>query len=123
MHSYTEAKRVQKTVRELEKREEKAFQKVRAEKIEVQINHICSKHELEVGVLDKKLNTVLMEVDKVRKREQAALLQKFLNIQNQLHINQRLETAKLSKVLKVKNYASTIVGKMDGSMKSFEYVL
>ena len=123
MHSYTEAKRVQKTVRELEKREEKAFQKVRAEKIEVQINHICSKHELEVAVLDKKLNTVLMEVDKVRKREQAALLQKFLNIQNQLHINQRLETAKLSKVLKVKNYASTIVGKMDGSMKSFEYVL
>ena len=123
MHSYTEAKRVQKTVRELEKREEKAFLKVRAEKIEVQINHICSKHELEVGVLDKKLNTVLMEVDKVRKREQAALLQKFLNIQNQLHINQRLETAKLSKVLKVKNYASTIVGKMDGSMKSFEYVL
>ena len=87
MHSYTEAKRVQKTVRELEKREEKAFLKVRAEKIEVQINHICSKHELEVGVLDKKLNTVLMEVDKVRKREQAALLQKFLNIQNQLHIN------------------------------------
>jgi len=85
--NYTEAKRVQKTVRELEKREEKAFLKVRAEKIEVQINHICSKHELEVGVLDKKLNTVLMEVDKVRKREQAALLQKFLNIQNQLHIN------------------------------------
>ena len=82
MYSYTEAKRVQKTVRDLEKKEHKAYMKVRAEKIEVQINHICSKHELEVLVLDKKLNTVLMEVDKVRKREQAALLQKFLNIQN-----------------------------------------
>ena len=69
-------------MRELEKKESKVFMKVRAEKIEVQINHISSKHELEVLVLDKKLNTVLMEVDKVRKREQSALLQKFLNIQN-----------------------------------------
>ena len=121
--SYTEAKRVQKTVRELERKEQGHYNKVRNEKIEVQLNHICSKHEQEVLVLDKKLNTSLMEVDKVRKRDQAALLQKFLNIQNQLHINQRLEKTKLHKVLKVKNYASTIVGKMDGCMKSFEYAL
>lgn len=92
--------------------------KKRGDRIEVQINHVIVKQENEVAALDKKLNTGWAEQDKIRKREQHQLLQKFLNISNQLHINQGLETSKLNKVLKVKNFATTIVGKQEGSMRS-----
>mmetsp|Transcript_35234 Transcript_35234/g.26279 ORF Transcript_35234/g.26279 Transcript_35234/m.26279 type:complete len:85 (+) Transcript_35234:662-916(+) len=79
---------------------------------------MSGKHVLEREALLKKVETGLKEQDKVRKREQEKLLQKFLNVNNELELQQRLETSKLTKQLQVKNYASTIVGKREGSMKS-----
>jgi hypothetical protein len=46
------------------------------------------------------------------------MLQRFLNAKNELNLNQQLEVSKLKNQLKIKNYASTIVGKIEGSLKS-----
>ena len=79
--------RVTKTVEELTKKEAAKFLKQRGDRIEIQINHLITKQENEVAALDKKLNQGWAEQDKIRKKEQHQLLQKFLNISNQLHIN------------------------------------
>jgi hypothetical protein len=39
------------------------------------------------------------------------MLQRFLNAKNELSLEQQLEESKLNSQLKIKNYASTIVGK------------
>jgi hypothetical protein len=69
-------------VKSLEEREEKKFWKARAEKIEVQMNHMLVKQEGEVGALDKKLDLLIREQDSIRKKEQQAMLNKFINIQS-----------------------------------------
>ena len=61
--------------------------------------------------MDQKLNAIIDEHENIRKAELQKLLIKFQNINNQLRINQRLEVSKLENVLKIKNFASTIVGK------------
>lgn len=70
------------TIEKLTRKEEAKFLKERGSRIEVQINHVIAKQENEVHALDKKLNNGWAEQDKLRKRHQAQLLQKFLNIQN-----------------------------------------
>ena len=72
---------------------------------------MAAKHEVEVGIMDQKLNAIIDEHENIRKAELQKLLIKFQNINNQLRINQRLEVSKLENVLKIKNFASTIVGK------------
>lgn len=57
------------------------------------------KHKLELEALVKKCDTLLLELDKVRKVEQANLLQKFMNQRNELSLNQSLETAKFKNTL------------------------
>ena len=69
-------------VKSLEDREEKKFWKARAEKIEVQLNHMLAKQEGEVGALDKKLDLLIREQDSIRKKEQQTMLNKFINIQS-----------------------------------------
>lgn len=51
------------------------------------------------------------------------MLQKFINLKAELTQRQRVEKSKLDKSLKIKSFASTIVGKLDGSMKTSDYVL
>jgi hypothetical protein len=46
------------------------------------------------------------------------MLQRFLNAKNELLLEQQLEESKINNSLKIKNYASTIVGKMEGTLKS-----
>ena len=48
--------------------------------MEVQTNHVFHKQELEVSALDKKLDLMLKEQDAIRKKQQQALLHKFMNI-------------------------------------------
>ena len=56
-------------VKSLEEREQKKFWKARADKIEIQLNHMMSKQESEVGALDKKLDVIIREQDNIRKKE------------------------------------------------------
>lgn len=41
-----------------------------------------TKQESEVGALDKKLDMIIREQDNIRKKEQEAMLSKFINIQS-----------------------------------------
>jgi len=41
---------------------------------------MLTKQEAEVGALDKKLDVTIREQDKTRKKEQEAMLNKFINI-------------------------------------------
>lgn len=123
MRSYPEVDRVQKEISRLAKREEKSFQEKRGNSIEVEINHLITKHENEVNALHKKLNQGWEEQDRIRKRQQEQLLQKFVNMANTLNVNQNLESAKLGRVLKTKNFATTIVGKQNGAMRRSQYQL
>ena len=79
LYSYTEAEKVQKEVRRLERKEEEKFLRDRHQKIKVQIYHMEHKHKLEQLALSKKLQTTLQEQDKIRKVEQANMLQRFMN--------------------------------------------
>ena len=54
----------------------------RGNSIEIEINHLIVKHENEVNALHKKLNTGWEEQDRIRKKQQEKLLQKFVNMQN-----------------------------------------
>jgi hypothetical protein len=66
---------------------------------------------------------LIREQDNIRKREQSALLNKFINTQSALNRHQLLEMSKAVYTLKVKNYAGTIVGKISGSMAADTYNL
>ena len=59
------------------------------------MTHFNSKQAQEREVLVKKIETFLKEQDKLRKKEQEQLLQKFLNVNNELMLQQRLEGSKL----------------------------
>ena len=69
------------------------------------------------------MDRIYKEQDKIRKQEQTEMLQKFINLKAELNQRQKVEQAKLDKTLQIKSFASTIVGKIDGSMKANEYVL
>jgi hypothetical protein len=43
---------------------------------------MMTKQESEVGALDKKLDVIIREQDNIRKKEQEAMLSKFINIQS-----------------------------------------
>jgi len=43
---------------------------------------MMTKQESEVGALDKKLDMIIREQDNIRKKEQEAMLSKFINIQS-----------------------------------------
>ncbi len=72
--NYTEAKRVQKCVRDMEIQEQDAYMKQREDKIRTQLHHMKGKQELEMNVLVKKIETNIDENDKMRKKEQERLL-------------------------------------------------
>ncbi|CDW85760.1 UNKNOWN [Stylonychia lemnae] len=116
--NYTEAKKVQNVVKELEDKENEKYLAQREEKIRTQLAHMEHKHSLEREALRKKIDTQLKEKDKIRKVQQQELLQRFLNGKNEQSLMQKLETSKLNNSLKIKGYASTIVGKHDGSFKT-----
>eukprot|EP00347_Sterkiella_histriomuscorum_P007317 403349412 len=116
--NYTEAKKVQKVVKELEEKENEKYQAQRSEKISTQLAHMEHKHSLEQEALLKKINTQLKEKDKIRKVQQQEMLQRFLNGKNEQNLMQKLELSKLNNQLKIKGYASTIVGKYTGSFQS-----
>ena len=64
----------------------------------------------------------LKEKDKIRKVQQQELLQRFLNGKNEQSLNHKLEISKLNNSLKIKGYATTIVGKHEGSFKTMSPV-
>ncbi len=66
----------------------------------------------------KKIETRIAEHDTVRKKDQQMLLQKYLNSKNELKLNQSVTQSKLSKSIQTKNYAQTIVGKLEGTLRS-----
>ena len=76
------------------------------------------KHHLERDALFKKIEGSGKEQEKARRLAQQQLLQRFLNAKNFQKQEQMLESSKLLNQLKIKNYASTIVGKLEGSLKS-----
>ena len=43
---------------------------------------MMTKQESEVGALDKKLDVIIREQDNIRKKEQEAMLSKFINIKS-----------------------------------------
>ena len=69
------------------------------------------------------MDRLYKEHDSQRKAEQAELLQKFINLKTELVQRQKVEQSKLQKTLQIKSFASNIVGKIDGSMKSDTYKL
>ena len=71
--------------------------------------------------LEIKLDRIYKEHDKVRKQQQTEMLQKFINLKTELHNRQKVEESKLKNTLKIKSYASTIVGKVEGSLNSNQY--
>jgi hypothetical protein len=109
---------VQRAVLQLEQGEAEKYLAQRDEKIRTQLSHMTHKHSLEREATLKKINTLHREQDKLRRAHQTKMLQKFLNIKSELEQQQRLENSKLNKSLQIKNYAGTIVGKNEGSMKS-----
>ena len=76
-----------KEIKRLIKGEGKEFLRSRGNSIEIEINHLITKHENEVNALHKKLTTGWEEQDRARKRQQTELLQKFVNMNNTLHVN------------------------------------
>ena len=123
LFSYPEVERVSKEIKKLTKAEARVFLEQRGNSIEIEINHLITKHENEVAALHKKLTTGWEEQDRYRKKQQEKLLQKFVNMSNTLHDNQRIEVAKLDHVLVTKNFATTIVGKNKGAMRRDQYTL
>jgi len=61
--------------------------------------------------MNTKLQALVDEVDRQRKKEQDALLKKLLNIKCHLENSQLTESSKLESALRKKNFACTIVGK------------
>ena len=116
--NYTEADKVLKDIKKMERHEDRKYLDQRAVKIRVQMQHMIEKNKNEMEVLVKKINTIQKEQDKERVRQQQIILQRCLNQKNELILQQRLEKSKLSHTLTTKNYASTIVGKLDGALKS-----
>lgn len=102
----------------MEKSEEKKYLEQRAVKIRIQMQHMIEKNKNEMEVLVKKINAYQKDQDKERVRQQQVLLQRCLNQKNELIQQQRLEKSKLAHTLTTKNYASTIVGKLDGALRS-----
>ena len=105
----------------LEQKEEAKFMKERQEKIVTQLRHMQKKQQQEMHAIEIKLDRVYKEHDSQRKQEQSEILQKFINLKSELKQRQKVEQAKLEKTLQIKSFASTIVGKVDGSMKATDY--
>lgn len=99
----------------LEKECAKKFWEKRTEKINCQLQNLFCKQEQERQVLQDKLDHLLREQDKIRKREQTHMLNKFCNLQAQLDVNQRVEMARMNHDMRVKNFAAGVVGKLDGA--------
>ena len=118
LYSYTEAEKVQRVVNELEEKNQEKYNKQREDKILTQLSHMQCKHQLERDALFKKIEGSGKEQEKARRLAQQQLLQRFLNAKNFQKQEQMLESSKLLNQLKIKNYASTIVGKLEGSLKS-----
>ena len=90
----------------------------RDEKIRIQLNAMSEKQRQEVEALALKVQTNINENEKARKIETERLLQKFMNVKHELDQQQRLEMSKIQKQLQTKNYAETIVGKLEGALRS-----
>ena len=64
----------------LEEAEARRFWKARQDKINAQLHNLFLKQEQEEAVLDEKLNLLIREQDKIRKKEQEDMLKKFTNL-------------------------------------------
>ena len=65
---------MQKAVRELEMKEQKAFMSDRNDKINLQLVHMQTKQKSETNALTKKIDSALNEADTLRKKEQEVML-------------------------------------------------
>ena len=70
-----------------------------------QLSHMEVKQKQEMRALEIKLDRQYKEQDKIRKIEQAALLQKFINLKAELNSRQMVEQSKLKNTLKIKTFA------------------
>lgn len=96
--------------------------KERNDKILTKLTHMKNIQIQEMKALEIKLDRIYKEHDVIRKQQQGEIIQKFINLKSNLTQRQRVEESKLNNNLKIKSFASQIVGKIDGSLKSNEYM-
>ena len=114
---------VTQEINRLTKTELRDHLKRRNDTIEIELDHLRKQHDNEITALHKRLTSGWDDQDRLRKRQQSKLFQKFTNNGNSMHVNQRRELANLNHLLNTKNYATTIVGKNRGAMRRDQYKL